>query len=128
MMERRIDSFLDAVGRRLTVFQDGIANWDERLPEFRGFPRRWAFDDATASTVGEALLSRYGGYDWFVIEQLMRPNESLDRAYSRGRMNADQQTTFLSYRQILEELRPKAQILGLASGWPPKTAATNQVE
>ncbi len=76
MMERRIDSLLNAVGRRLFVFQDGVANWNELLPAFRGFPRRWELDDAEATTVGEALLSRYGGYEWFVLEALMQHNGS----------------------------------------------------
>jgi hypothetical protein len=124
----RIDVYLAAVEDRLAIFHDGIENWDERLPQFRGTPRRWPLDDQHAATVGDALLSRYGGYDWWVIEEMIKPNRSLDRAYLRSRMNDGQRERYLRCLSMVKCLRPIAMELGLVFDWRRHAIAPRLLE
>jgi hypothetical protein len=120
---RRIEYLLVSLEERLRIYADGILNWSEPLPSFEGVPRRWPLDDCDAKTVGEALLSRYAGYEWSVVEHLMEPASSLRRAAANGRMTHEQERRLAQCCRRFDEVRPVAIQRGIAYDWRTNAVA-----
>jgi hypothetical protein len=118
----RIEMTLCYLEGLIGIFEDGLRHWDERLPPFQGAPRRWHLDDRDATTVGEALHSRYGGYHWWVVEQMVKSDSSLSRAMNHRRMSEDQERRYRRCLQLYATLNPEALARGLNREWrSPRT-------
>ncbi|MHB8901767.1 MAG: hypothetical protein ACYC6Y_23675 [Thermoguttaceae bacterium] len=125
---RRIDMCLVAVEELLAIFDDGIEHWDDVLPEFTGSPRRWPLDNKHLFVVGDVLLSRYGGYDWWVLDEMTKYRSSLERAYRHNRMSEGQRDRYLRSLESVRRLRPKAIELGLVYDWRKHPIAPRLIE
>jgi hypothetical protein len=130
-MRGRIEAGLCFLENTLSVFEDGIRNWDEALPALSEpgtpqRPRRWGVDDGKSETVGALLTSRYGTYYWWAVGETIKPEGSLARAYSNGRMTEDQQERFQGCLTIHSRIEPEVERRGLATPWPPESTARSE--
>jgi len=124
----RIEELLASLEARLHIYADGIEHWKEPLPHFCGVPRRWPLDDPDARTVGEALLARYAGYAWSVVEHFLEENSTLHRSIANGRMTEAQEQRFVQCCRQFDKVRPAAILLGIAYDWRLHAVAPALVE